>query len=164
MKAWYDSRGIPWHSDNNFPKMYTIISHFSVKIWVMGLSLALISTVTIWTRCDPRFLSYSLGQLSEVSLQRCFRSQNSDIYSTKKSEQTCGLTNNESEILIMTFISWPWMTLIAWPWNLVYFIFLWPRVHLRFLIFIPQNTFLWCAFQGKKIKKVFSSNFCIYLV
>ena len=54
----------------------------------MRLSWAPISTVPISTQCDLRFLSYSLGQFSEVSLQRCFRSQNWDIYSTKKSKQT----------------------------------------------------------------------------
>ena len=39
-----------------FSEMYTLISLF-VQIWVMGLSWALISTVTVSTLCDLRFLS-----------------------------------------------------------------------------------------------------------
>ena len=85
------SRSVPWHFDNSFfQNVYPHLSLF-VLIWVMGLSRALILTVTISTRCDLRLLSNSLGQFSEVSLQRSFRSQNWYIYSTKKSKQTMWL-------------------------------------------------------------------------
>ena len=81
--SWGIPRGIPWHFDNFFPKMYTLISHFSFKFGSCGYRGP-------WFR-DLRFLSYSIGQFSEVSLQRCFRGLNWDIYSTKKSKQTIWL-------------------------------------------------------------------------
>ena len=133
-----------------------------VQIWVIRLSWALNSTVTISTRCNLRFLSYSLGQFSEVRLQRYFRCQNLYIYSTKRSKQSMWLADNESEYLIMTFISWPWMILTTWPWNLVFFYLAWPRMHLRFLI-LPLKILPMICLSRQKIKKVrSSSNFCIW--
>ena len=138
--------GVPRHFDKSkTPSSLTFCSFFLF----MGLSWALTSAVTISNRCDLRFLSYSLGQCSEVSLQKSFRSQNWDIYSTKKSKQ-------------ITWINWQWIkefnydiyfvtlndldhvTLKSFLWSV------WPGAHLWFLIFTPQNTSLWFAFQGKK--------------
>ena len=76
-----DFRGIPRHFDNFFSKMDILIFfQVFVQIWLMELSWSLISTVTISTRFELRFLSYSLRQFSVVGLQRYFRRQNGNIY------------------------------------------------------------------------------------
>ena len=118
--------------------MCTHTSPFSSKFGSWG-SWGLISTVTISPRFDLRFLGYSFGHFSEVSLQRYFRRQNLDSYSAKSPNQWSGVTHNEPDNLILKFISWSWMTLITWP---CFFNLVWPRAHLWFLFFFRPLTCL----------------------
>ena len=74
----------------------------------------LIATVTILPFVDLNFLSHSLVQFSEVSLQRNFQRQRWDIYSAKRSESMCGVTHSETETSILTFNSWPWIPFSTW--------------------------------------------------
>ena len=100
-----DMWGIPRHFDILFSKMY-VRPHLSflVQICLMRLSWDLISTVTS-PQFHLRVSELCLGQCGEVSLQRCFRRQNWDIYSEKSPNQCYGSTHNEPESSILTFIS-----------------------------------------------------------
>ena len=68
-----------------FQNVHHYLSLFA-QILLIGLSWGLISTVTISPRLDLGFLSYSLEQFIEVSLQRYLWRQNWDIYAEKKSK------------------------------------------------------------------------------
>ena len=119
--------------------------------------------MTISPRFDVGFLSYSLGQFSDVGLQRYLRRKNWEIYSAKCPNQTCVITHNVPDTSILAYVSWYWMTLITWPRNLVFFDLVWPQVHTRLIYdFDPSKFLTFHCLSKQQIKRCVFSNFCIW--
>ena len=100
--------------------------------------------VTMLSRFDLRFLNYSLGQFIEVNCGEVFSAAKLGYFvQSNSSNQWCGLTRNEPESLILTFILWSWMILITRPRSLVI-----PGTYTSDFRF--SNTFLLTASQTKR--------------
>ena len=113
-----------------------LTSHFLLIFCLWGYLDSWCDKISsIW----PMVFGYSLGKFRGLSLQRyLFSEVKVEYLFREEAKQWCGLTHNELERSVLTFILWPWSR------GLYSFLFdsIWPRLHLWCLIFSPWNTLL----------------------